>query len=367
MIRVLQISGRADIGGGPRAVEQLIDGLSALGVTSSVVCPEQRPYYQRFKRSVGGHRLLSIAERRLTVRDVLRTARLVRRGAIDVIHTHGAAAGALGRLAGLVARVPVVHTFHGFHPDGYSRGRMALERILDRLTAATVCVSHAELSRVVEHLGESTVRTQVANCVPSTEARARHARPIVVAVMCRMEPEKGIEECAAVVRAIGDDPILRDHVVFKIAGDGPELRWLQSSLASLERTGVVTFIGWVHDPAAFMSDCQVYLTCSRAEGLPLAVLEAMSVGLPVVASRIDAHEEMLCESGLGEYLFPLSDPHAAADIIAKLLDETVWQRASDDARDAVLERYGCDRMAIDTAKVYTVACRGRKRARTDAS
>ena len=314
-------------GGGPQHVLTLANGLRARGWAPVVAGPRDGTFFDRF--TAAGIEIVEVPTNQLRPDALLTLMRLAHARGIRLVHSHGKGAGVHGRLAARMLGVPAVHTFHGLHFERYPRALrasyLALERALARWTAIVVSVSRAQerealaldlfpraRSRVV--LNGVDVAALTTQALDRGEARAALALapgPPVVGCAARLDEVKRLDvllEAAAAVRPPG--------LVVVIVGAGVEERRLRARASSLGMDGRVKFSGEIPGAARLFRAFDVYAAPSRKEGMPLAVLEAMALGLPVVASDIPAHREVLgdaCE-GLVE---------GTADAFASTLERLV--------------------------------------------
>lgn len=334
-IAVLEVLVSTQAGGGPQHVLTLANGLRARGWAPVVAGPRDGTFFDRF--TPAGIEIVEVATNRLRPDVLLTLMRLVHGRGIRLVHSHGKGAGLHGRLAARMLGVPAVHTFHGLHFERYPRplraAYLTLERRLARWTAAVVSVSRAQerealalglfpraISRVV--LNGVDVVALNAEALDRSDARAALAlEPGVTVVGCaaRLDEVKRLDvllEAAAAVRPSG--------LVVAIVGAGVEERRLRALASSLGLDGRVKFAGEIPGAVRLFRAFDVYAAPSRKEGLPLGVLEAMALGLPVVASDIPAHREVLgdaCE-GLVE-----GTADAFASALERLLSDRTALRA----------------------------------------
>jgi glycosyltransferase involved in cell wall biosynthesis len=253
--------------------------------------------------------------------------RLCRRVRPDIVHAHSSKAGALGRLAATLARVPVrVFTAHGwaFSAYGGMRGRFYawLERRLRRLTTSFVCVADA-----VRELGLSAracdpARTVVIyNAVDATSfvpLRPPAGTPRVISVG-RFAFPKDFETLTAALARIGLD------YQAALVGDGPELQRVKAELAARGLLSRVELLGARQDVHDLLATSDVFVLSSRSEGFPVSILEAMAAGLPVVASNVGGVAEAVVDGETG-LLVPAGDAPALADAIERLLADPGLRR-----------------------------------------
>lgn len=140
-------------------------------------------------------------------------------------------------------------------------------------------------------------------------------------------------------------------VFLAIAGEGELRDKLQELIDELALRGSVCLLGNREDVPALMSDADLFVMSSRSEGMPMALLEAMSFGLPVIATRVGGVEEVIEDSSQG-MLVPPENPQELAKAILKLVrDPVLRSRIGKNARERIEERYTTERMCRQYEKV----------------
>ena len=306
-VPVLEVVVSTRTGGGPQHVYALATALKDRGFTPIVAGPRDGPV--ALSLDAAGIEMIELRTDRLRPDIVFRLARLIAARKIRLVHSHGKGAGVHARLAARLRGVPAIHTLHGIHFERYSPlGRaayLALERRLAAWTHAVVNVSRAQeaeglalrlftpaQSRVIPNGVDVTALA--ARALDREQARARLGLPataVVVGSAARFDAVKGHDLLLAAVARIRDPAL---HLV--LIGGGPGEAGLRARAAADDLRGRVHFAGEIPDAARLLPAFDVYASASSKEGLPLAVLEAMVLGLPVVASDIPAHRELLGES-----------------------------------------------------------------------
>lgn len=242
---------------------------------------------------------------------LLRSARalsnLLRQYQPDLIHAHSAIAGATARIAGWMSHVPVVYTVHGFSFKPQVRwpqrtAAFLLEWLLARQTAHMICVSVHERG-LAERLPLSAHRISVVhNAVQDTPHRARaEGGPMRVIMVARCAPPKRhdllIEALALAASRQGYE------IPATLVGDGPLLAELQT-LARTRGLKQVHFTGDVDDVAERLSQHHLFALASDHEGLPIAVIEALRAGIPVLGSDLPGLRELVEHGREGWLLRP---------------------------------------------------------------
>lgn len=365
MIRVLQLVTSTALGGGPRQVLHLVRHLPASEFQVSVAGPRDARFGADLRTS--GVELAEVAVDSLgafplTLR---RVTRLVRDARADVVHTHGKGAGLYGRLAAKLAGVPSVHTFHGIHYEGYSgAGRflyLTLERALARITHTVINVSRTQdeeaLRLGVARPGRSAV---VVNGIDVGELARRPTNrraelelnddDQVVGCVARFDPVKKHDVLVDALAAVTE---LNPKVVLLLAGEGPEKARIKQRAEEL-KVRVVFSPGDLAWSTNLYSSCDLYVSSSSKEGLPLAPLEAMASERAVVATNVPGHQDVVDETtGL---LVPLDDDAALATAITSLLDDPERRtRMGQAGRVRVLRDFTVQSMVAKTAEVYRAA------------
>ena len=309
-VPILQILVSTRAGGGPQHVLAVAQGLRGRGWRPIVVGPPDGSMFERFREA--GLETVAVRTDRLDPLTLLRLVRLIRRRRVRLVHSHGKGAGVHGPLAARLTGVPAVHTFHGIHYERYAApvraAYLALERRLSACTRVVVNVSHAQereglalglfappQSRVIRNgvdIGRLTARA-----LDRESARlALGLKPTgtVVGSAARFDEVKRLD---MLLRAAAAAP--EPSFAVALLGGGPEAARLRTLAGQLGIAARVTFAGEVPDAARLLAAFDIFASPSRKEGLPLAVVEAMALGLPVVASDIPAHREVLGEASAG--------------------------------------------------------------------
>ena len=328
LLRVVHISARADIGGGPAIMESLI--ASTRGeVESLVACPREEPYWSRFTQLAGPRNIFEIPHRKFSLARLRQLASFVADKRVDLIHSHGLGAGLYSRPAGWIAGVPVVHSFHGVdfrwsRPVG-SAARLLAEQLLGFGTRQLVAVSESEKAYVCRWLFPHARKVRVIPNgfrLPRSEAMRpadSHFRPTILWVG-RMEPQKRPGEIVAIAARLCKLRPQRDFT-FDVVGGGPLLHHLSDAVHDAGLDGVVRLLGPQADPLPFYRNATAFLSTSRWEGFGLTTMEAMASNLVVVASRIPGTVDIVTHGETG-LLYSKDDPREAARLLNAVLDES---------------------------------------------
>ena len=270
----------------------------------------------------------------------------VRRRRPDVVHTHTAKAGALGRVAARAARVPVVvHTFHGHLLHGYFSKRatqavVATERALahgtDRLVAVGEQVRDDLLAQRVGRPAQyAVIPPGVRLPTPPTRLAARRQLGVapeatVVASVGRLIGIKRPDRMLAVAARL-------PQVIFIVAGEGPLLEQMRR-----EAPPNVRFLGWRRDVEVVHAAADVALLTSDNEGMPLSLIEAALCGTPAVSTDVGSAREVV----VGETA--PADPDALAAAVLRVAQGDLGELARQQAHS----RFSPQAMLAAHARMY---------------
>lgn len=292
--------------------------------------------------------------------------RFIKKNRITAIHTHSSKAGILGRLAGRMAGVKViVHTVHGwsfnsFQPCWRRLLFVRLERFAARFTTMLVVVCLHDLDKGLAHgiAGASRyrlirygIRRQDFTLQRGSlrqELGIAEGVPLVGMVAC-LKPQKAPQDF---IRLAWLTLRTVPSAHFVLIGDGVLRARLQRQIARRGLGGRVTLCGWRTDMPRILADFDVFVLTSLWEGLPVAALEAMACGKPVLATRTGGIEEVVVEGKAG-YLVDPGDTEALAMRLASVLgDESLRTRLGQYARLCLREEFDTSYMAGRTQALY---------------
>jgi glycosyltransferase involved in cell wall biosynthesis len=370
----MRVITRLNVGGPARQAILLTDAIRARGFVTELVWGSVGPGEGEIPPPPGAPNThIRELKRELRpaddVRTLLRLVRLMRTRRPDVVHTHMAKAGALGRLAARRAGVPVViHTFHGHVLEGYfsgwkSRAFLATEHRLARMSDALVAVSPAVRD---ELLALGIGRPGQWRVIPvgldlhdllSCEVDRAQAREAL-----------GLPETGPVVGIVGRLVAIKDHVTFldaasRVARERPDVTFIVAGDGELRSQLEVRarhllgdrcrFLGWVMDLPTLYAALDVVVLTSRNEGTPVALIEAGAAGKPAVATRVGGVADVVQDGKTGLLVQP-GDPQAVAAGISALLDDPGRARAlGEAAKREVGSRFTIERLADDLAGLYS--------------
>lgn len=356
---ILIITARADFGGGPEHIFRLVKLLNNK-INFFVACPPDYPYSDRYKELVGEKSVVDIPHRNFSLPTLYKLASFARSRNINIIHSHGKGAGIYGRLLSFFTGKTCIHTFHGIHTDNYSRiGKIIylwIERLLSHFTAMFISVSPGESGKASKlRFAPADKIKMIPNgtFIPGQQASFNYETSKIfnIITITRFDYAKNsmllIPVCKVLQKISGGM-----NFRFVVIGTGDEEIEFKKIIASENIEHFFHLTGAILDPGEYLIQAFCYISTSRWEGMPLGVLEAMSYGLPIVATDVVGNRDLL-EHNMNGYLFDIDNPAAAADYIMKLaLNETEYRTLSVNGRALTVNKYSVDKMAEETYNLY---------------
>lgn len=396
-MKILRIIARLNVGGPAQHVVWLTRYLNNEEFESVLIAgtvPEGEENMNYIARQHGVEPLfIEEMSRELSAKDLIslfKVFREIRRLRPDVIHTHTAKAGTVGRMAALLYRwltpsaqgLKVVHTFHGHVFHSYygklkTRLFLMIERLLARFaTDKIVVISPQQLAEINGTFGVGRpeqfeviplgIDVDAFSGVHGERARFRdelQAAPdeILVGFVGRLTEIKNLSmylRVAALARTEADSGRLR----FVIAGDGHLRRSLESEAADLGLGDSVAFLGNRTDTDVVYAGLDIVALTSLNEGTPLSLIEAMAAGRPVIATRVGGVRDLLGETLEDEEGFSVCERgiavegHSPEDFIKGLIylakNERLRETLAARGRAFVSESYSRERLVGDISRLY---------------
>lgn len=403
-MKILRIIARLNVGGPARHVVWLTKDLQDAEFQSSLIAGtvpggEEDMNYLAAENGIEPIYIEEMS-RELSPKDAVslyKVFRELRKQRPDIVHTHTAKAGTIGRTAALLYRwltlssligrpnrISVVHTFHGhvfhsYYGSAKTRVFLLIEKILARIaTDRIVVISPQQFGEIHRQFGVGkaeqfeTIRLGI-DLEPfesSDEKRSILRNEIgaapdelVVGFVGRLTEIKNISlflNTAARLKAksIDDSPRMR----FAIAGDGHLREELEREAASLGLDDTLVFLGNRTDTETLYAGMDIVALTSLNEGTPLSLIEAMASGRPVISTMVGGVPDLIgevqvrlegfseCERGIGIDSFLPED--LASGLIYLARNEKLREQIGQRGREFVQERYSKDRLAEDLRKLY---------------
>jgi glycosyltransferase involved in cell wall biosynthesis len=358
MKKVLHLTISSEIGGGPEHIYQLISGLST-DIESHVACPALGPYYNKFSEITFG-RVTFLPHRKFKLSALFSLSQYIKKNNIDLLHGHGKGAGLYCRMLRLFFSIPVVHTPHGINQqiEGGIINSLYIqfERLFSFLIEAIIFVSESEYNYA-----------RNLNIWPKTPSQVIHNGTISISnhqkSLWREEAryELGISNKKVIISASRFDyqknslelceiASLSPIYIFIILGDGDQRKFCEQ-FCKINSVTNILFMGNVLDPLKYFSAADIYLSTSRWEGLSMAILESMSLGLPVLATNVVGNVDLVKVGETG-FLYTLGNISEATRYLDLLVDALQYGNIQEAAIEYHKQEFSSEIMCSQTLSVY---------------
>lgn len=299
--------------------------------------------------------------------------KIIRHQRPDIVHTHTAKAGTLGRIAAILAGVPVrIHTFHGNIFHGYFNRIyvmvfLFIERILAYFTTYIVAISERQKEEICQRY--RIAKPDKIKIIPlgleleelfSIDSHKGHLRDelkiagdaTVVGIVGRLAPIKNHRMFLEVAKSLSTRLDNSFDMKYLIIGDGAERPALEKYTRDARLNGDVVFCGWREDLGNVYSDLDIVCLTSFNEGTPVSLIEASAAGRPVVATNVGGVADVVID-GVNGYLVPLGDIASFSQRLSELIEN--FQKRCEfglKGREIVQKKFSKQRLINDIKNLY---------------
>jgi glycosyltransferase involved in cell wall biosynthesis len=383
MIKVLRILNRFNLGGPVYNASYLTSDLSSEFETMLIGGPHEDGEADALYIAHNlGLEPIVIEEMRRSVnpmqdlRALQRIREIIREFKPDIVHTHASKAGALGRIAARLERVPVVvHTYHGhvFHSYfGFIKTSIfkIIERLLAQMTTAIVTISPqqrveiCDIHRIADSkkvhvipLGFDLQRFDIGNDQRREKFRNSFQlkdEEVAIAIVGRLVP---IKNHSLLIRAVG--AMKEKKIRLFIVGDGPEKTALTALCDEMQlvhgtdiQNGRVHFIGWHKRIEDILPGFDIVALSSDNEGTPVSLIEAQAAKLPVISTNVGGVSDIVAHGKTGLIVWP-KDLTAFISALEQLVSDKEQRIAmGESGQKSVIQAFSKERLACDMAALY---------------
>jgi glycosyltransferase involved in cell wall biosynthesis len=364
-VAVLYLITSSNVGGAEKALLQLIKNIDRRSYRV-YVCSVKKPgtFAHELALAADGFFSLNCAEQGRAaalfsaVPALVNLVRLLRSISPAILHCFLFRANILGRIAGRLARVPVIiSSVRVLETSAFNN---ALDRMTASLESACIAVSEAARSYTIAHAGIAPQNiTTIYNGIDCSEGDCEAAfsradvsldeEDIVLAVIGRLHRQKGQR---IVLEALPGILAQASRVRVLFCGEGIEEPALRKRAGELGIAGQVRFLGLVENAARLLPHIDILVLPSLWEGMPHVVLEAMAAARPVVASRIAGLDELVVDGETG-LLFNPGDPQSlAAALLVLITDRGRSRRMGEAGRTCVMKQFQLTTTVQKTVQLY---------------
>lgn len=294
---------------------------------------------------------------------------MVQRHSYDLIHTHGYLADILGFLVSKYLKIPIISTCHGFINES---AKLSIYNNLDRLVlnkfTKIITVSKSIRDELIHKGVEDKIISVIENCPqasnPDRDIKiARNtirtennigSQELILGYVGRLSSEKGI---SYLIEAIALMNIRSFPVKLLVIGEGPQRNDLASLVDSLNLTDKIVFTGFQNNIDEWLTAIDVLVLPSLTEGTPMILLEAMSQGVPCIASAVGGIPQVI-DSGVDGILVPPGDPESLFNAMNLLCaNSQMKSKISANCSQKIANFYNLDNWARKIEHEYEVILR----------
>jgi len=361
--KILHVTFDMGIGGTEQVIKQLINHLDPNQYECEIACIDGK--IGPIGQALAQKGILIHQQKRQPGLDwgLIRWLRkLIRERNIDIVHCHQYSPYSYGWFAHWGTGARLIFTEHGrFYPDRHRKKARWLNPIMARTTAHIVAISSATRDALVEYEYLPANRIQVIyNGIQgvTTDAAKQQALKAslglaetdrVIGTVARLDP---VKNQALMIKATQQLRAAGMPVKLLLVGDGPERPALTELTQQLDLTDAVIFTGFQNQPGDYLGLMDVFLLPSFTEGTSMTLLEAMSLGIPTVATRVGGTPEIVADTTTGLLVESDDLPGFTTAIETLLNDEQLHQRMSQAAHQCFEARFSATTMAEHYIKRY---------------
>jgi glycosyltransferase involved in cell wall biosynthesis len=387
-IRVVRVIARLNIGGPAIQAITLTHLLDARGYSTTLVRGREEPNegsmdYLAERLGVRPH-LIEWLRRKpgfYDIRALIELMRTMRAEQPDIVHTHAAKGGTLGRLAALLVarRAVLVHTFHGHSLSRYflpmqARIYAAIERMLARRTHCLIAVSEEVRDELValrvapaDRIEVVRLGFELSQFNPDEDERARRRMAVreelgvadherVVTLIARLVPIKRVDRFLRVARMLSSE----EDVRFVVVGDGELRDELQRSQAAQSLGDRLIWTGFRRDVADVCFASDIVVLTSDSEGTPVSLIEAQASGVPVVGTAVGGVGTVVEDGKTGFVVDRVHEDHFAAAVANLLADPERSEAMGAAGRERVMATFSLARLVDDLDQLYRTLLTARR-------
>jgi len=272
------------------------------------------------------NKYLEIAERKILLIDIIRLVIFFRRNSIDIIHAHGKGAGLIARIIKIFLNKPLIYTFHGIHTTCLNRikkyfyiiyenltGWLDDEKVFvslsEKLEAINLKIFIGKKYRIINNCTKKMIRNQVNREKNNVKIGINNKKKNIISI-CRLVDQKNIFEIFEIAKKL-------QMYNFVILGNGYLFDKAKYYIVS-KKIKNVYLMGNKKDVFKYLYESDLFLSTSLYEGHPISILEAMSIGLPIVASEVTGNIDTIKNNFSGLF-YRLGDINGAVNCIEKIM------------------------------------------------
>ncbi|MDD3626495.1 MAG: glycosyltransferase family 4 protein [bacterium] len=365
--KVLEIIATANIGGGSKHLLYLLKSFPNDRYEPVVMCSDDGPLVDDIKKLNIKVELIDIFKYKLGFKLTQIFRDVIRKNNINYVHLHGTRSGYFGGIAAVREGIKSIYTAHvlSFNKLGNIFNRTiynSIEKKIAKMVNKIITVSYVDRDILInKRFATSNDIVTINNGVdfnyyqktaPDIELKKSFGIPEknkVITMVARFVPQKGIHYFIQTA-----SEVIKTHpdTTFVLVGDGFLFSKMKELVRDLNLKNNVKFLGIRKNIKEILSFTDIFLLTSLWEGLPLTLLEAMSMSIPVISSEVNGTIELI-KNGVNGYLVKPGNVKGYTDRVRHLLQNPYYLELMGNAGRLIIEeRYGIQKMIDKTYNLY---------------
>ncbi len=365
--KILEIIATANIGGGSKHLLYLLKEFPYDRYEPIVICSDDGPLVSDLKNLNIQVELIDIFKYKLGFKLISIFQDFIRRNGVKYVHLHGTRSGYFGGLAAQSENAKSIYTAHvlSFNKLGNPIKKLIynkIERKIIKMVDKVITVAYVDRDIIINKNFAGPEKIVTINNGVDLDYYSKNGgnldlkksfnipeKNIVITMVARFVPQKGINYFIDTI-----PQVIKKHpdTTFLLVGDGFLFEKMKRYAERLKVSKYVRFLGIRQDIQQILSFTDIFLLTSLWEGLPLTLLEAMSMSIPVISSEVNGTPELI-KNGTNGYLIQPKDIKDFVNKLNYLIENPIFRNLmGENGRKIAEERYGIDLMIKKTYDLY---------------
>ncbi len=290
---------------------------------------------------------------------------LLKKNKPDIIHCHSAKAGILGRIAGAYLRIPTVYTPHAFSYLSSKKSLkrtlfLTIEKVFRFLPSRIIACSNSEYNRAVNelHFKKNKVyiwNNSIEDMIELTPSKITEKLPKkFICSIGRPSYQKNVKMLLEVILQIKNNIKDVHLVLLGIGRESAEIDKLKEYVKNNDLDKNITMISWLEreETMSIVKESYMYISSARYEGLPYAVIEALSLSKPCVVTNVDGNKDLITDNYNGYLTEQENTKNMAERILSIFNEKELTKQMSVNSRKEFLKKYNIEKNINELEKIY---------------